>query len=287
MCRCPTHDCQRYVGRALLAAFILIHLADRPAEASSPRLPGPQPRTIHVFVALCDNRNQGIVPVPAVLGDGDDPARNLYWGARYGVRTYLERSPDWRRVAAPATPGGPVLERRVFRHALEPVWLVADAYRGAAIRQAVEDFLAAAAGAPVARVTVADGGEPVALPLGGGAGLVVYVGHNGLMDLRVDPPQRRDARRREAMVLACASRGYFREPLRRACATARLWTTGLLAPEAYVLEAAVAGWIAGESAAAIRERAARAYHCHQRCGLAAARRLFAAEEAANGEGENR
>lgn len=283
MCRCFSHGNPRPFGRVLLAALGLFHLAGWPAGASSPRLPVPQFRTVHVFVALCDNRSQGIVPVPAALGNGDDPARNLYWGARYGVRTFLERSPDWRRVTGTASPGGPVLERRVFRHAREPVWLVADAYRGAAIRRAVEDFLAAASGAPFDAVTVADGGESVALPLGGDAGLLVYVGHNGLMDFRVAPLQRRDARRREAMVLACASRGYFREPLGQAGATARLWTTGLLAPEAYVLEAAVAGWIAGERAAAIRERAARAYHRYQRCGLAAARRLFAAEEATNGE----
>jgi hypothetical protein len=36
------------------------------------------PRLIHVFVALADNVHQGIVPVPAALGNGDDPARNLY-----------------------------------------------------------------------------------------------------------------------------------------------------------------------------------------------------------------
>lgn len=34
------------------------------------------PRTIHVFVALADNKNQGIVPVAAILGNGDDPAHN-------------------------------------------------------------------------------------------------------------------------------------------------------------------------------------------------------------------
>ena len=31
------------------------------------------PRTIHVFVALADNKNQGIVPVAAIFGNGDDP----------------------------------------------------------------------------------------------------------------------------------------------------------------------------------------------------------------------
>jgi hypothetical protein len=50
---------------------------------------GPQPtsqtveknknsaKVIHVLVALCDNENQGIVPVPAHLGNGEDPNRNL------------------------------------------------------------------------------------------------------------------------------------------------------------------------------------------------------------------
>ncbi|HEX6730669.1 MAG TPA: hypothetical protein VF074_11680, partial [Pyrinomonadaceae bacterium] len=39
---------------------------------------------IHVFVALADNVNQGIVPVPPSLGNGDNPATNLYWGAAFG-----------------------------------------------------------------------------------------------------------------------------------------------------------------------------------------------------------
>jgi hypothetical protein len=39
-----------------------------------------KPCLIHVFVALADNQRQGIVPVPATLGNRDDPARNLYLG---------------------------------------------------------------------------------------------------------------------------------------------------------------------------------------------------------------
>jgi hypothetical protein len=35
-------------------------------------------RVAHVFVALADNQHQGIVPVPATLGDADAPASNLY-----------------------------------------------------------------------------------------------------------------------------------------------------------------------------------------------------------------
>ena len=47
----------------------------QPVSAASPEIgvskienPG---RVIHVLVALCDNENQGIVPVPASLGNGE------------------------------------------------------------------------------------------------------------------------------------------------------------------------------------------------------------------------
>lgn len=35
-------------------------------------------KTIHVLVALCDNKYQGIVPVPEKIGNGQDPDQNLY-----------------------------------------------------------------------------------------------------------------------------------------------------------------------------------------------------------------
>ena len=40
-------------------------------------------KTIHVFVALCDNKYQGIVPVPESIGNGQNARTNLYWGAAY------------------------------------------------------------------------------------------------------------------------------------------------------------------------------------------------------------
>jgi hypothetical protein len=50
-----------------------------------------------------------------------------------------------------------------------------------------------------------------------------------------------------------------------------------MAPEAYTLEAALSGWLNHESPKQIRDRAARAYHTFQKCGLTAAQRLFRAE----------
>ncbi|OHB65398.1 MAG: hypothetical protein A2Y76_10545 [Planctomycetes bacterium RBG_13_60_9] len=228
-------------------------------------------RTIHVFVALCDNEHQGIVPVPQKLGNGEDPANNLYWGAMYGTKTFLTKSKDWTLVATRKNPGDTVLERVIFRHKTTRAYLVADAYRGARIKDTVQDFLDAAAGNHPKIVEF----QKESLGIHGSADLVVYVGHNGLMDFTIEPrTSDKDAKPRDAMVLACKSRPYFEPHLSQLKCRPVLLTTGFMAPEAYTLEAAVAGRLAGESADKIVERAARAYDKYQKCGLKAARRLF-------------
>src|SRR5438045_9585844 len=109
----------------------------------------------------------------------------------------------------------------------------------------------------------------------GGSNVVAYVGHDGLMDfpLPLLPHKRTDAHR-DAIILACASKRYFAEPLRASGACPLLWTTGLMAPEAYTLKSALDGWISNESADQIRQRAAAAYSKYQKCNLSAATRLF-------------
>jgi len=228
-------------------------------------------RTVHVFVALCDNKNQGIVPVPAKLGNGEDPANNLYWGALYGVKTYLSKSRNWTLVTTQKAPSEPVLERVIFRHVTSGVYLVADAYRGDKIKKAVEDFLSAAAGNDGKTLKL----DKELLGIYGAADLVVYVGHNALMDFRVDQPTpAKDAIPRDAIVLACKSKPYFQPRLAQLKCRSVLLTTGFMAPEAYTLDAALTGWIEKEPAEKIRDRAARAYDKYQKCGLKAARRLF-------------
>ena len=61
-------------------------------------------KTIHVFVALCDNRYQGIVPVPAKIGNGQDAATNLYWGAVYGIKTFFNKSSEWKLIEIKKNP---------------------------------------------------------------------------------------------------------------------------------------------------------------------------------------
>jgi len=234
----------------------------------------PELRTVHVFVALADNQHQGIVPVPAKLGNGEDPEHNLYWGSAFGVKTFFSRSADWARVTCGEKSKAEVLERCVFKHRASDVFLIADAYRGSEIRQAVVDFLEAAAGEGTESLHLGALAD-VALPIRGGANLVAYVGHDGLMDFQLPQfPQKKNGNRRDAVILACASKQFFAAPVRASGAYPLLWTTGLMAPEAYTLKSALDGWIAGEDSEQIRDRAAGAYDKYQRCGWRAAHRLF-------------
>jgi len=227
---------------------------------------------IHVFVALADNVNQGIVPVSASLGNGDNPATNLYWGAAFGVRTYFSKNRDWELISCTPKPHASILERCIFKHRRASLLLVADAYQGKEISQATWDFLEAAAGKPGEQLKAGD----VQFHTEGSADLVAYIGHNGLMDFRLHShPKRRDDRQRRAIILACASKNYFAPALQESGATPLLWTTNLMAPEAYVLSAAIDGWMKKETDEQIRLRAADAYNKYQNCGVRAARSLFA------------
>ncbi len=245
------------------------------AALGSPAPAAARARWVDVYLALADNQHQNIVPVPAALGNGDRPATNLYWGARYGLKSFFRRSKNWRLVGCTRPSTGPVLEVCLFRHRRQALYLLARAYRGRFIQRAIGDFLATAAGSPPPPVRALKPWPPAAGLDRQNPHLVVYLGHNGLMDFAPPRPAARPRPGvRRVIVLACAARRFFAGPLRAASAHPLLWTTGLMAPEAYTLHAAIEGWRRGGVGPAVRERAAAAYDKYQHCGLAAARRLL-------------
>ncbi len=234
------------------------------------------PRIVHVFVALADNQHQGIVPVPAALGNGSDPQRNLYWGAAYGLKTYFKASREWQLVWSGHPANQAILERCVFKSRQDDVFLVADAYEGSQIKLAVSDFLSAAAGGNREMISVSANSTESSVSIGGDADLLVYIGHDAFMDFQISPiTGAKGTKPRRTIVLACASKAFFAPYIRQTGAEPLLWTTGLMAPEAYTLKAALDGWIAGENEDAIRQRSAQAYDRYQRCGSRAALHLFA------------
>lgn len=229
-----------------------------------------QPKVVHVFVALCDNASQGIVPVPATLGKGNDPANNLYWGARYGIKTYLKLDPDWELLSTEKL-NDTILERCIFKHKTHDVFLVADAYKGSLIRECITDFLSSTAGNFQAKTTI----NGACFELGKEADLLAYIGHDGLMEFAPYPiTWPTEPQQKECIILACISKDYFQPYLNRSGAKPLVLTTGLMAPEAYTLAYALDAWMNIKTPQEISEAAALGYHTYQKCGLNAAKRLL-------------
>jgi len=239
-------------------------------------VPPESPRVAHVFVALADNTNQGIIPVPAKLGNGRDPANNHYWGAAFGVKSYFRTSPGWQLIQCGAGPKPAVMERCIFKNGPSDFYIVADAYDGSQIRQTVTDFLSAAARTEKEILSLKTKSGNVRLEISGDSEVIAYVGHDAFMDFNIPKiVGKKEGRTPKAIILACASKPYFGPYLKQTGADPILWTTGLMAPEAYSLRAALEGVIASESGEQIRQRAAVAYDKFQKCGLRGAQRLFA------------
>lgn len=230
------------------------------------------PKTIHVYVALCDNVHQGIVPVPSKLGNGEDPFNNLYWGAMYGVKSFFKRKDsNWELVKTIKNPKTQVLEQVLFKHESENCYLLAEAYKGKEIKACITDFLVASSGKGA--TTVEWSGQE--LSFGSKASLLAYVGHDGLMEFDISTQlQPNDSEKRKAIMLACVSKSYFAPYLKKTGASPLLWTTGLMAPEAYTLEAAVDSWLSGKDDVTVRQSAAEAYNKYQKCGINGAKRLL-------------
>lgn len=213
------------------------------------------PRLIHVFVALADNASQGIAPVPAKIGNGDDAEENLYWGNSEGFKAIFGRSKSWKLEKAEANPTPEILDRRSYRHAAQDCILVAEAWRGKNIHQCLEACFA----------NLRDRRSD----------LTAFIGHNGLMDspvpVSVLPP---GARSTDAIILCCLSGRFFKPHLEALRARPVLTTEQLMYPGAFLLRDALEVWLHNGSRPDIRMAAARAYAANQNISVKAAAGVF-------------
>ncbi|MDO9161453.1 MAG: hypothetical protein Q8N35_02315 [Methylococcaceae bacterium] len=218
---------------------------------------------ISVIVSLVDNESQGIVPVPAKIGNGDDPHNNLYWGAAYGVKTFLSKANGWRNLGCEKDINDTIMERCQFAWK-DNLTVTADAYRGSRIDQAILDFMQQAATPPNAATRE----------------MVVFIGHDGLMDEQNQPIIERFPKHaghdKQAVVLACMSEEFFSEHLLAAGAKPVVTTYSFMAPEAYVLEAVARGFANQASETELRNSASAAYAKYQRISVKAGKSVFGA-----------
>lgn len=226
--------------------------------------------TIHVLVALCDNKYQGIIPVPQLIGNGQDPDNNLYWGCSAGIRSYFKKSSNWvllKRIKMDSIK----MERLIYKYKKKNYYLVADAYNGKYIKNCCQDFFNSCSG------SINDSLQINGTTIGtyGNAKLICYIGHDGLMDFNLNKNfNNRDGQIRDAIVLACISKKFFSPLLLQTKARPILWTTGLMCPEAYTLHDALDKYINGAPIQNLRTAAARAYAKYQKCSEKAAENLL-------------
>jgi hypothetical protein len=206
---------------------------------------------LRVIVALVDNASQGIVPVSAKIGNGDDPFNNLYWGAGFGVKTFLSRADGWKKLGCEKNISNVILESCKFAYA-DLLVVTAEAWRGKHIDQAMLAFMQAAATPSAAGVRE----------------MVMFVGHDGLMDaVHSKLPQsfaKHSSHAKQAAVLACQSDSFFRDHLEAAGAQPSVTTFSLMAPEGYVVEGIARSFAIGGDAAAQRRAAGLSYAKYQR-----------------------
>ena len=212
-------------------------------------------RDIHVFVALADNASQGIAPVPAKIGNGEDADLNLYWGSSEGFKSIFGHSKSWHLEKTEVNPVPEILERRSYRHTAKDCLLIAEAWRGKNIHQCLEAFFA----------NLHDRRSD----------LTAYIGHNGLMDAPVAVSALNDgAKLTDAIILCCISGSYFKPHLEALKARPVLTTQQLMYPGAFLLRDALEVWLRNGSRTEIRMAAARAYAANQSISVKAAAGVF-------------
>lgn len=269
----------------LLATLGLLLAACGKTEAEN-LSPDPDPpaevgrdfKVIHVFVALCDNASQGIAPVPSKIGNGDDPANNLYWGCIDGSRPVFSKSKFWTRLSVGKVDARPeILERLVFQHQKTKAILVVDAWRGKEIQSCLSEFRKSLAGQHYESVKLNRDGPECRVNLAGGADLLAFIGHNGLMEFQV-PGHLANPKRKQpvdAVLLCCKSRDYFSDHLKTAGAKPAVMTASNMYPGAFILHDVLEAWFVGGDSGALRMAAAKAYAKNQGISTKGALNVFA------------
>lgn len=107
--------------------------------------------------------------------------------------------------------------------------------------------------------------------------VVVYIGHNGLMDFNIPMPNKTKDQVREpdCVVLCCKSEQYFKQRINEAGGRPILLTSQFMYPGSFILHAIVDDWISRKPLSAIRSSAGAAYAKNQNISKKAGIGVFA------------
>jgi hypothetical protein len=234
---------------------------------------------VQIYVALCDNDSQGIVPVKnRRICDGEAPEQNLYWRTGGGIASYLQAQ-RYRTLEYSELSAGPIAIRARFAKELPagaslraqgiarvPVEVTALAYRGAHIASAMFDFVRAVHAEPA---TGRDAPH-----------VVGYIGHDYFLD-GYDPRELARAREGSSQLqqgvfaLSCLGNRYIRPEITRPNAHILVLNRGLTYPGAWTVGGLLSGLARGDSLPAIHRLAAQRFADGQKKPYGAILRSFA------------
>ncbi|MFK8046560.1 MAG: hypothetical protein AB8B72_13770 [Crocinitomicaceae bacterium] len=225
-----------------------------------------KPLIVHLYVPLCDNDHQGIVPTTASLGNGLSLRTNLYWATSGGTKGYFKKRPKWKTVFNDFDIDTNVLERIVFERQYKntTVFLVADAYRGDRMEETINNYLAAISNNRHESIFLNDSTE---LEIAGKSDLIMFNGHNGAMDaITIKPWINASAKRTDIVMNACLTYEYLQNEFMQAGGYPLVRTNTLLYPGAYVLDQIITDWVAGTEEKQLCLNAGQAYCLKHNCG---------------------
>jgi hypothetical protein len=238
-----------------------------------------KPLVVHIFVPLCDNEHQGIVPTTASLGNGFSLRSNLYWATSTGMKRYFKEKKTWKLLKSIKNvyQDSVVLERVVFKRTYSNnavVYLIADAYRGDKMLETVNHFLRAASNNYTEQLNLDNG---TAVSIHGAADLVVFNGHNGLFDLYYNQPNRwynSTNSQKDIAIIACYASEHFEREAMRAKAYPIVRAKGRLHPGAFVISGIIDKWAMLKSVEEMRLNAGKAYCKIHDCSIKTSQKLF-------------
>lgn len=231
--------------------------------------------TVTVHVALADHRSS---EVPAKFGDGDNPTANMYWGALYGVETYLANAGGWRRAYTDDGDGARIIRRVVFHRKAEvtsawrsrgitrpfDIYVLANAWPNSQIIAAMEQPLRDALCDDIVTLTI-DGFD---LAFGAGSVITGYVGPNRMIGQYWDPFSRLEVRARErqtGVFYVCSmSAVYLHQPVVDHGLYSVLFTRRAIVPEAYIIDGLLNALLIGDLDEGFRTTAAEQYARYQK-----------------------
>jgi len=225
-----------------------------------------EPLIVHLYVPLCDNDHQGIVPTTASLGNGMSLRTNLYWATSGGTKGYFKSKPKWKTVYNHFDIDTNVLERIVFKRQYNntTVFLVADAYRGDRMEETINNYLAAISNNRQESIHLNDS---TTLEIAGQSDLIMFNGHNGAMDaITIQPWINTTEKRTDIVMNACLTYDYLQNQFMQAGGYPLVRTNTLLYPGAYVLDQIITDWVAGTEEKQLCLNAGRAYCVKHNCG---------------------